>query len=148
MRLGSAVNRILDQLQRSTLEEIARLRGDVPSIGLGRSRKNAAGGLFGSWTKRGRCGDVPLACWMQQITRDHQLPAESLPRYDLSRSLRISMHPKSEELLECSLYVDDVAVSARFYKRIFGFRVVSDFGDRGCAMQAGNRQVLFKVLCA
>lgn len=52
------------------------------------------------------------------------------------------MHPKSEGLLESSLYVDDVAVSARFYKRIFGFPVVSDFGDRGCAVQAGNRQVL------
>jgi catechol 2,3-dioxygenase-like lactoylglutathione lyase family enzyme len=52
------------------------------------------------------------------------------------------MHPKSEGLVESSLYVDDVAVSARFYERIFGFRPVSDFGDRGCAVQAGNRQVL------
>jgi len=52
------------------------------------------------------------------------------------------MHPKTEGVLESSLYVDDVAGSARFYEMIFGFRVISDFGERGCAMQAGNRQVL------
>ncbi len=52
------------------------------------------------------------------------------------------MHPKTEGILESSLYVDDVAGSARFYEKIFGFRVISDFGGRGCAMQAGNRQVL------
>jgi len=35
-----------------------------------------------------------------------------------------------------------VAASARFYAKIFGFRMISDFGERGCAMQAGERQVL------
>ena len=52
------------------------------------------------------------------------------------------MNPKCEGILESSLYVDDVAASARFYEKIFGFRVISDFGERGCAMQAGNHQVL------
>src|SRR6266567_7998736 len=52
------------------------------------------------------------------------------------------MHPKTEGVLESSLYVNDVAGSARFYEKIFGFKVISDFGERGCAMQAGNRQVL------
>jgi catechol 2,3-dioxygenase-like lactoylglutathione lyase family enzyme len=52
------------------------------------------------------------------------------------------MHPKSEGILESSLYVNDVAESAQFYEKIFGFRVISDFGERGCAMQAGDRQVL------
>ena len=52
------------------------------------------------------------------------------------------MHPKSDGFLESSLYVRDVAASARFYARIFGFPVVSDFGERGCAMKAGERQVL------
>ena len=52
------------------------------------------------------------------------------------------MHPKSEGILESSLYVDDVARSARFYEAIFGFRVISEFGERGCAMQAGPQQVL------
>lgn len=52
------------------------------------------------------------------------------------------MPPKSEGILESSLYVDDVAASARFYERIFGFRIISDFGDRGCALKAGDRQVL------
>ena len=52
------------------------------------------------------------------------------------------MPPQSQVILESSLYVHDVAVSARFYERIFGFRVISDFGERGCAMQAGDRQVL------
>ncbi len=50
--------------------------------------------------------------------------------------------PKTEGLLESSLYVDDVGNSARFYQRVFGFAVISDFGERGCAMQAGHRQVL------
>ena len=52
------------------------------------------------------------------------------------------MHPKSDGILESSLYVQDVATSARFYARIFGFPIVSDFGERGCAMQAGECQVL------
>jgi catechol 2,3-dioxygenase-like lactoylglutathione lyase family enzyme len=52
------------------------------------------------------------------------------------------MHPKSEGILESSLYVNDVAGSAQFYEKIFGFRIISDFGERGCAMQAGDRQVL------
>lgn len=52
------------------------------------------------------------------------------------------MQPKSQGLLESSLYVEDVAASARFYEKIFGFPIVSDFGERGCAMQAGNHQVL------
>jgi catechol 2,3-dioxygenase-like lactoylglutathione lyase family enzyme len=52
------------------------------------------------------------------------------------------MHPKTEGILESALYVADVAGSAQFYERIFGFRVISDFEGRGCAMQAGNRQVL------
>jgi catechol 2,3-dioxygenase-like lactoylglutathione lyase family enzyme len=51
------------------------------------------------------------------------------------------MPPQTEGILESSLYVDDVAESAVFYEKIFGFRVISDFG-RGCAMQAGPRQVL------
>ncbi len=52
------------------------------------------------------------------------------------------MQPKTEGLLESSLYVDDVARSARFYEKIFGFCVIKDFGERGCAMEAGTRQVL------
>ena len=52
------------------------------------------------------------------------------------------MHPNTEGILESSLYVDDVASSAQFYEKIFGFRVISDFGERGCAMKASARQVL------
>jgi len=40
------------------------------------------------------------------------------------------------------LYVDDVSRAARFYGEIFGFPTIADFGDRGCALKAGNRQVL------
>lgn len=57
-------------------------------------------------------------------------------------SENVGMPPKSDGLLESSLYVQDVAASARFYARIFGFRIISDFEGRGCAMQAGERQVL------
>jgi len=32
--------------------------------------------------------------------------------------------------------------SVRFYEETFGFRVIIDFGDRGCAMHAGTHQVL------
>ena len=52
------------------------------------------------------------------------------------------MPPTTDGILESSLYVDDVSVSVRFYERIFGFQVISDFGGRGCAMQAGTCQVL------
>jgi len=52
------------------------------------------------------------------------------------------LQPKTEGLLESSLYVDDVARSTLFYEKIFGFRVIKDFGERGCAMEAGTRQVL------
>ena len=51
------------------------------------------------------------------------------------------MIPKCEGILESSLYVTDVRWSAEFYEKIFGFRVVTDFG-RGCALQAGPHQVL------
>src|SRR6516165_7290431 len=52
------------------------------------------------------------------------------------------MHPKTGGILESSLYVSDLPRSARFHQVIFGFRVISDFGERGCALEAGDRQVL------
>lgn len=52
------------------------------------------------------------------------------------------MHPKTNGILESSIYVSDVSRSARFYQELFGFSVVSDFGERGCALHAGTRQVL------
>ena len=52
------------------------------------------------------------------------------------------MHPKTDGILESSLYVSDVPRSVRFYEETFGFRVINDFGDRGCALHAGARQVL------
>jgi len=52
------------------------------------------------------------------------------------------MPPQTAGILESSLYVADVEAAVRFYEKIFGFRVISDFGGRGCAMQAGDRQVL------
>jgi catechol 2,3-dioxygenase-like lactoylglutathione lyase family enzyme len=51
------------------------------------------------------------------------------------------MPPKTDGILESSLYVSDVPRSVRFYEQTFGFRVISEF-DRGCAMHAGTRQVL------
>ena len=56
------------------------------------------------------------------------------------------MQPKTEGILESSLYVADVAASSAFYEKIFGFRTISDFGGRGCAMEAGPRQVLLLFL--
>jgi catechol 2,3-dioxygenase-like lactoylglutathione lyase family enzyme len=52
------------------------------------------------------------------------------------------MPPTIDGLLESSLYVADVAASARFYTEVCGFSVICDFGSRGCAMQAGDKQVL------
>jgi catechol 2,3-dioxygenase-like lactoylglutathione lyase family enzyme len=52
------------------------------------------------------------------------------------------MRPKTDGILETSLYVSDVPRSVHFYEETFGFRVVSEFGARGCAMHAGPRQVL------
>jgi catechol 2,3-dioxygenase-like lactoylglutathione lyase family enzyme len=50
--------------------------------------------------------------------------------------------PQTRGILESSLYVADPEASAEFYARIFGFRKISDFGPRGCALEAGDRQVL------
>jgi catechol 2,3-dioxygenase-like lactoylglutathione lyase family enzyme len=52
------------------------------------------------------------------------------------------MHPATQGILESSLYVEDLKRSTEFYGSVFGFRVISDFGPRGCALQAGDRQVL------
>ena len=52
------------------------------------------------------------------------------------------MPPKADGILESSLYVSDVARSVRFYGETFGFHVIADFGERGCAMQGGTHQVL------
>jgi catechol 2,3-dioxygenase-like lactoylglutathione lyase family enzyme len=52
------------------------------------------------------------------------------------------MRPTTGGILESSLYVSDLARSVQFYQETFGFSVISDFGARGCAMQAGPHQVL------
>jgi len=52
------------------------------------------------------------------------------------------MNPTVEGILETSLYVGDLSRSVRFYQELFDFPVISDFGERGCAMRAGPRQVL------
>ena len=52
------------------------------------------------------------------------------------------MHPEADGILESSLYVSDLPRSIRFYLEILGFPVVSDFGERGCAMRAGPKQIL------
>jgi len=52
------------------------------------------------------------------------------------------MRPKTDGILESSLYVSDLLRSIRFYQDTFGFSVISDFGERGCAMHAGPNQVL------
>jgi len=52
------------------------------------------------------------------------------------------MRPKTDGILESSLYVSDLSRSVRFYEETFGFLVISEFGERGCAMQAGAHQVL------
>ncbi|HSC45936.1 MAG TPA: VOC family protein [Candidatus Acidoferrum sp.] len=52
------------------------------------------------------------------------------------------MIPKLNGILESSLYVSDLPRSVRFYQELFGFRVISDFGERGCAMQVAANQVL------
>ena len=48
------------------------------------------------------------------------------------------MHLKTEGVLESSLYVADVVSSAQFYRRVFGFRVISDFG-RAARAQFNHR---------
>jgi Glyoxalase/Bleomycin resistance protein/Dioxygenase superfamily len=49
------------------------------------------------------------------------------------------MRPKTDGILESSLYVSDVPRSVRFYEETFGFSVISDFGERGCATRAHTR---------
>src|SRR5208337_1133684 len=70
---------------------------------------------------------------------DHSAPESGAVRYSAKER---AMHPKTDGILESSLYVSDVPRSTRFYQETFGFRVISEFGERGCAIQAGTRQVL------
>ena len=58
------------------------------------------------------------------------------------RPRETEMMPQIDGILETSLYVDDVERSVRFYETIFGFRRIDTAGERGCALQAGDRQVL------
>ena len=44
------------------------------------------------------------------------------------------MRPHTNGVLETSLYVDDVARSAAFYEKIFGFQKLGELGQRGCAI--------------
>jgi catechol 2,3-dioxygenase-like lactoylglutathione lyase family enzyme len=60
----------------------------------------------------------------------------------MSGDQQSGMPPKTTGILESSLYVTDAPRSARFYEKIFGFHTISDFGQRGCAMKAGERHVL------
>ena len=39
------------------------------------------------------------------------------------------MCPKTDGILESSLYVSDVGRSVRFYEEVFGFRVINEFGE-------------------
>lgn len=50
--------------------------------------------------------------------------------------------PSTDGILETALYVQDVSRSAQFYETIFGYKIISDFRDRGCAIAAGDRRVL------
>ena len=52
------------------------------------------------------------------------------------------MRPKTDGILESSLYVSDLRNSVRFYEDTFEFRVIKEFGERGCAMHVSARQVL------
>jgi catechol 2,3-dioxygenase-like lactoylglutathione lyase family enzyme len=52
------------------------------------------------------------------------------------------MPPKTNGILESSLYVSDLPRSIRFYQDTFGFSVIKEFGERGCAMRAGTQEVL------
>lgn len=47
--------------------------------------------------------------------------------------------PMTDGILESALYVEDVGRAVRFYEEIFGFRVIAEFGERGCAMGVGMR---------
>jgi catechol 2,3-dioxygenase-like lactoylglutathione lyase family enzyme len=52
------------------------------------------------------------------------------------------MRPKTDGILESSLYVSDLPRSVRFYQETLGFSIISEFGQRGCAMHVGTRQIL------
>jgi catechol 2,3-dioxygenase-like lactoylglutathione lyase family enzyme len=50
--------------------------------------------------------------------------------------------PSIKGIVESSLYVFDLERSVRFYRDTLGFTLISDFGERGCALHAGGNQVL------
>jgi len=50
--------------------------------------------------------------------------------------------PKLDGLLESSLYVDDLARSARFYETVLGLELIASDAERLRAMGVAGRQVL------
>src|ERR1700751_1687143 len=59
-----------------------------------------------------------------------------------SHLLRLENRCLSRGPLSAKYVNDVVARSVRFYQETFGFSVLSEFGERGCAMHAGPHQVL------
>ena len=54
-----------------------------------------------------------------------------------------SSRPRAPDgVLETSLYVDDLARARDFYERVMGCVLLSEFGARGLALDAGGRSVL------
>jgi len=87
---------------------------------------------------------IPHLCWAAvTYARVSSWGGAQLTRCRTGARYPDSMPPPTDGILETSLYVDDIRRSAEFYLRVFGFPVISDFGDqRGCALQAGPQQVL------
>jgi catechol 2,3-dioxygenase-like lactoylglutathione lyase family enzyme len=74
---------------------------------------------------------------------NQQLEPVRAYRYNLTLNLPqtgLLLHRRSPHLPRFKRV--NVSHSVQFYKKIFGFQVISDFGERGCAMRAGSRQVL------
>jgi catechol-2,3-dioxygenase len=69
-------------------------------------------------------------------------------RRDNNMPEALSKAPPVNGVLETSLYVEDAARSAEFYRRVFGFKLIApeseslDANTRLCAMRAGDRSVM------
>jgi catechol 2,3-dioxygenase-like lactoylglutathione lyase family enzyme len=91
-----------------------------------------------AWSRNRRCGFANF------YFSGNRCVKEALQRscFGQMRDWEGSIRPKFDSILESSLYVSAVPRSGRSYEETFEFRVISEFGERGCAMHVGPRQVL------
>jgi catechol 2,3-dioxygenase-like lactoylglutathione lyase family enzyme len=82
------------------------------------------------------CGRASVFAGASFVGAAHRVPSLLNPNHEISRAM-----PRLNGLLETSLYVDDLARSLAFYRRVFGFEPIFS-NERLIALGVEERQIL------